>query len=149
MAFPNDGSEPDKAYFDVAGNRPRHVLFCDMPAHQTEWLNGVCIPVDDASMAALVKRELRYDLVDITERVSSYSPRQHFSPVYAFIGRPKFTAPHDVADGVLQRDYFDTVCDGARYWELTSPGFFEDFQATTELPSPERIQALRRVDSPG
>lgn len=146
VAFPNDGSEPDKAYFDADGTRPEFVLFCDMPEAEGSWLNGVCIPVDTADIQMLEQRELRYDLVDVTDLVTGYDSSQQFDRVFAFIGSDRFTAPEHIVQGVLHRQYLDTVREGVRHWESRTPGFLEDFDKSTTLPDPGRIRSLVRVD---
>jgi len=65
VAFPNDGSQDDKAYTDAAGVRPPVVLFWDVVADAEASVAGVCVPVTDAELAALRRRELRYDLREV------------------------------------------------------------------------------------
>lgn len=95
VAFPNDGSQGDKAYLDATGRRPPVVLFCDLqpldgPGRDdragvlcsaeavdpgTEFgsdvgaVDGVCVPVDAQALDALRRRERRYDLVELTASV--------------------------------------------------------------------------------
>ena len=147
VAFPNDGSETDKAYFDASGVRPPIILFCDMPRDQNGWLNGVCVPVDNLGIASLKRRELRYDFVEVTDRVAAYDSSRMSAPTFAFIGADRYTAPEDLARGVLPQNYLDTVREGATSWESRCPGFLADFDATTQLPGKPRIADLRRVDA--
>ena len=86
VAFPNDGSQTDKAYFDDAGPRPAFVLFADieptsraaapsvdgslraaaplvdepLKAGGSGPVNGVLLPVGAAQLDLLIERERRY-----------------------------------------------------------------------------------------
>jgi len=147
VAFPNDGSETDKAYFDLRGGRPDVVLFCDIRPTPRQRVNGICLPLDEIALEALRRRELRYDLVDVTELTSAY-PAAHAGlsgPVVTFIGKSRFTRPDDVARGMVSADYLETVEGGAAYWDQRYPGFADDYRATTVSPDPTRVVPLTRV----
>lgn len=149
VAFPNDGSQRDKAYFDEQGRRPPIVLFCDIQESSSEApANGVCIPVDMEELEALKRRELRYRVADVTDRVSPYGDpgRVTIDRVWAFTGRPEFTNPDRVALGVVPRAYMDSCVAGAMSWEHEVPGFTRAFYESTDLPAPDRVLELRRMD---
>jgi hypothetical protein len=148
VAFPNDGSEADKAYFDLHGARPDVVLFCDIQPAPRQRVNGICLPLDEIALEALRRRELRYDLADVTELTLAY-PATHArlsGPVVTFMGKSRFTRPGDVDRGVVSADYLETVEGGAAYWDQRYPGFADDYRATTVSPDPSRVVALTRVD---
>jgi len=145
VAFPNDGSQQDKAYYDK-GSRPPVVLFCDMPLEPDRWLNGVCVPVDDASIDALKRRELRYELHDVATRTTTYEGVA-VERVSAFVGAERYTRVADIGRGVLQYRYLETVQSGARYWDAVCQGFYDDFVESTVLPERSRVRALKRVDA--
>jgi hypothetical protein len=147
VAFPNDGSQKDKAYFDVDGNRPAIVLLCDIPRAEGRWLNGVCVPVDDQGIAALERRELRYELFDVTARTTGYFRGKTLDQVVAFVGAEKFTRAADIEGGVLHDEYLETIQSGARHWESVCRGFYDDFVESTVLPAPSQIRPLKRVDA--
>lgn len=98
VAFPNDGSQTDKAYFDPRGDRPAVVLFCDIRPAPRQRVNGICVPLDDIALETLRRRELRYDLADVTELTSPYPATRRGLPgrVVTFIGKERFTRPDDV-----------------------------------------------------
>lgn len=148
IAFPNDGSQPDKAYFDSKGERPEIVLLCDVVSDAGAWTNGVCLPVNAAQLDALRDRERRYDLIDVTESVEAYpSISPLIGAVGVFTGKAEFTKPAEIARGVLSSAYLETVRAGARHWDQAAPGFEQAFVNTTQLPPLERIQRLRLDDS--
>lgn len=143
VAFPNDGSQSDKSYFDDGGRRPAFVLMANMvPA--TESINGICIPVSTSEVEVLKGRELRYDVVDVSDLIVDPLNQLRAPEVVAFVGRSEFTKPEDVALGVVSQEYWGTIQDGQSHWERRHPGFQADFQATTETP--ERVVHLVRVD---
>ena len=147
LAFPNDGSQRDKAYYSADGDRPPRILLCDLRPDPGRRVNGICIPVGPGELAALRARERRYTATDITELVTAYP--DHPAPVgriLAFLGRPEFTEAEDVAQGVLSAAYRDTILAGAAYWQQRVAGFAADFHTSTDLPAQHRIQPVRRVD---
>lgn len=147
VAFPNDGSQGDKAYYAADGHRPPRILLCDLRADPDRRANGICIPVGPGELAALRNRERRYTATDITALVTPYP--DYPAPagrVLAFLGRPEFTTAADVGQGVLSADYRDTILAGAEYWDERVSGFAADFHISTDLPAEHRIQPVRRVD---
>ncbi len=61
-----------KYYTDHRGRRPEvFVAFLDVcPAEEPgAAVNGLCLPVDEAGLAALDRRERNYERIDITERI--------------------------------------------------------------------------------
>ncbi|WP_147917014.1 gamma-glutamylcyclotransferase [Ruania zhangjianzhongii] len=147
VAFPNDGSQADKAYYAADGHRPPRILLCNLRPDTGRRANGVCIPVGPRELAALRDRERRYTPTDITELVVAYAG--HRAPagrVLAFLGRTEFTRAEDAARGVLSAAYRDTILAGAAYWDQRVPGFAADFHAGTHLPAPDRVQPVRQVD---
>jgi hypothetical protein len=147
VAFPNDGSQPDKQYHDEHGVRPPFVLFANVSARPESSVNGVLVPVDDTRLRQLRARELRYAVRDCTAAIESRA--SEVGRVLAFVGRPSYTDPSDVARGVVARAYLDLIQDGARSWDERHPGFLRDFHAGTVLPDADRVVALARFDHPG
>jgi len=145
VAFPNDGSQPDKAYFDEAGGRPPFVLFSNLTSSPSASVNGVLVPVSDAQLEALCERERRYNLVAGSARTdTAASPR----PILTFVGADPFTATEDVRAGVVAASYLNLLVDGAHFWEQRHPGFLDEFHASTQIPT-DTVVALRRVDIAG
>ncbi len=155
VSFPNGGSQPDKAYFDEQGARPAFVLFANIVRGSTppvgspedHGANGVLLPVTNEDIIALIKRERRYELADVTAEIRIPS-RVMQGPlrVCAFIGRPEFTQSDHVARGVVAREYVDTITAGVAYWENRHPGFAPAFRRSTTFPDPHRVMNLRRID---
>lgn len=154
VAFPNDGSEADKTYVGLGGRRPGVVLFCDLRPAPDHRVNGVCVPIDETALDALRRRELRYDLIELTGPTVRYSaapsgsigPTGPSGPVLAFVGKSRFTRPGDVARGVVSAEYVRTVAAGAVHWDRRYPGFADDYREMTVPPDPSRVVPLTRVD---
>lgn len=147
VAFPNDGSQADKAFFAPDGGRPGYVVFADLVPAPGRTVNGVCVPVDDAALGALARRERRYTTREITDGIAPYPGCDlPAGTVVAFVGREEFTRDEDVERGVVPRRYVDTILRGASYWASVCDGFEEDLRASTDLPPPARIMDLTRVD---
>ena len=148
VAFPNEGSQGDKSYFDPAGVRPPVVLFVNLrPSRDGHVVNGVLVPVSAAQLEALRRRELRYDVVDVTGAVHGADRRTVGREVVAFVGRTEFTQAVSVAQGVVAHDYLATITAGVEHWDVRCPGFKAQFEASTRVPSSQQIVALRRVDA--
>ncbi len=149
VAFPNDGSQPDKAYFDERGARPEIVLFANLRrVSGAAPVNGGLVPVRNGELESLIRRERRYELLDVTAGVRLTAGRIGPDQVVVFVGSPQFSRPERVRRGVVPRDYWETMAAGAAEWERRSPGFLSAFWASTHAPAPERVVALRRVDGP-
>ena len=148
VAFPNDGSQPDKIYRRPGGTDPAVVLLANIRATRGRVaVNGVLIPVQRATLERLHLRELRYDLVDVTAGVHVYTPwRQGHGQVVAFTGRSEFIQPSSAQDGLVPREYLTTILDGVEDWERRCPGFGRDFDASTRAPARSRVAALDRID---
>jgi cation transport regulator ChaC len=146
VAFPNDGSQPDKAYFDQRGRRPPFVLFADLAEEEDVVVNGVCVPVSDTDLHQLRDRELRYRLCNVSESVVDYAGSGLRAEVLTFLGRPEFRTGDHVTDAVAPHSYVSTMVSGAAFWDRRAPGFHEDFLASTRAAP---VAPLTRVDYPG
>jgi hypothetical protein len=150
VAFPNDGSQEDKAYLDDAGLRPPVVLFANIQPSGAHVVNGILIPLTGSELEALRARERRYEARDVTGLVRTAHPSDPGpTGIAAFVGRQEFTAAHSVAQGVVAQEYLDTITAGVHRWDARSPGFRAQFAASTLAPPADQIVALRRVDGPG
>ena len=144
VAFPNDGSQGDKAYYDEDGRRPPVVLFLNLvklPAPRPEdAVDGLLVPVDGAALARLRRREGRYRDVDVSASVelhpeSSVRFKAGRDKALAFVGRGEFTREEEVRRGVIARSYVDTLLRGMEYWDKRYPGFEAGFRSSARLPS--------------
>lgn len=148
VAFRNDGTHRDKSYVDARGAAPPVVLFCDLTPQPGARVNGICVPVDEAALAALYARELRYAGHDVTASVTPVEHNSLDGPVHTFLGREIHRSPADVATGVVADHYLASVLAGAAHWERVMPGFLDEFTATTRLPEQHAVRALTRIDAP-
>ncbi|WP_018603049.1 hypothetical protein [Mycobacterium sp. 155] len=119
-----------------------------MPEDAGRWVNGVCVPIDEAGLVALDQRELRYARHNISAKVTSYGSAAIRGPVVAYIGAAPFVSPESIERGVVHHEYLQQIDEGARFWDQTCPGFYADFLASTILPPASRIIELRRIDAP-
>ena len=152
VAFPNDGSEPDKAYFTNDGIRPPRILFCDIQlSRNSQTVNGILVPVNSAELDALTARELRYSQIDVTSRIAGvqHGEQEHLeavSRVVAFVGKSKYRVSDTSAYGVVPHEYLSTITRGAMHWDHLYPGFWDSFCASTDMPDPDQVAPLRRQD---
>ena len=103
-----------KHYTDAAGRRPPvFVCFLDIVADPACTVNGLCVPVDAARLAALDARERNYERLDVSELVDADGAR-----VWAYMGRPpaRLRMRRAAAAGraVIDAGYLDAVAGGFR-----------------------------------
>ena len=149
VAFPNDGSQGDKAYFDLDKSRPPVVLVVNLSVSTSVTaVNGILVPVDVGELSRLRNRELRYDLINVSAKTELYasSERPRLS-VSTFVARDEFTQPADVARGLVPKSYMDSVLAGVSFWDERCSGFADDFQKSTVPMPEEKIAILDRVDN--
>lgn len=104
-----------KYYTDVGGRRPEvFVAYLDLmavdppPGDPSSGVNGLCLPVDDAMLEQLDRRERNYARADVSDRVQANGAR-----VWTYIGRP--AARERLAEGrrtgtaVIDAGYVRTV----------------------------------------
>jgi gamma-glutamylcyclotransferase (GGCT)/AIG2-like uncharacterized protein YtfP len=128
-----------KLYFAPDGSRPDVCVgFLDVTEEAGAWVNGACLPVDEAALAALDERERNYERRPVTVEPSP-------GPTWAFVGRARGRERFDraVADGrcVAARAYVETVERGFR-----ALGGWEDYAACTDESRRPPVRELRRVD---
>lgn len=145
VAFPNDGSQPDKAYHDEQDKRPPYVLFANVAPKVGSSVNGILVPVDGRGLRNLVSRERRYGLEDSTALVDSPLADDSAS-ILTFVGLSAYTDPAQVEVGIVARSYLDGIVAGARFWEAKHPGFLHAFHRSTRMPGVDQVAGLRRVD---
>lgn len=146
VAFPNDGSQSDKWYADDSGHRTPRILFANLEPAPATAANGILLPVSRAGLDRLRRRELRYDAVDVTARVRLWDGGRPSLPVIAFIGKPEFTRPADVAAGLVPFAYLEAIRAGVRFWDSRARGFAAAYAVSTREPPPERVRSLTRFD---
>ncbi len=152
VAFPNDSTQKDRAYYDEEEERPPVVLLANL-ARETgtrskSAANGILVPVSAADLERLRRRKLRYRELDVSARIQPYAGfeggwEQGRSRAFAFVGRADFTRSEIVKRGVIQRSYLDEVLRGVSVWERRFPGFEADFHASTVIPPQNRVVSLR------
>jgi len=146
VAFPNEGSQPDKRYEFPDGSRPPGVLLGNIRPSQHYAVSGVCIPIDDGDLDLLKDRERRYDPVDITGCVLTYPSGSALTGrVLAFVGKPKFAAAR-FPGAVVSRAYLDVIIAGAKHWDSVAPEFYHLTMGCTEFPPPGSIADLERIN---
>lgn len=148
VAFPNDGSQGDKSYFDDDGQRPSHVLFANVvQTTEDNAANGVLGPLEPGDLELLIDRERRYEVVEVTGSIGLLDPSVETPGcVCAFVGREQFTGAAEVSRGVLSREYLATIASGVQHWEQTYPGFAKDYHESTRVEPGTPIRGLVRVN---
>jgi gamma-glutamylcyclotransferase (GGCT)/AIG2-like uncharacterized protein YtfP len=125
-----DGSRPDVC-----------VAFLDVHEDDAAAVNGVCMPVDAATLAALDERERNYRRVDVTVAVEPA-----IGPTWTYVGRPESRARYAHAAAaerlVVASEYAATVERGFR---SLGDGAWAEFASRTDDHRPP-LRELRRVD---
>jgi hypothetical protein len=99
-----------KYYTDADGSRPAVcVAYLDVvTASAGDRVNGLCLPVDDARLARLDRRERNYERVDASDRVQAGGAR-----VWVYAGRAdsreRFRAARSQGSAVIDTGYRETV----------------------------------------
>lgn len=148
LAFPNDGSQPDKAFRDADGHRPPWVLLANLRRGGVgSAVNGLLVEVSGSSLERLRRRERRYRLRRAPGTLKRYDASVPvLGDVLTARGRAEFQMPEAVAAGVVARSYIEDILAGAEHWSRRTPGFEADFHNSTVLPKPGQIADLERVD---
>ncbi len=101
-----------KYYTDAGGRRPAvYVAYLDLvpaPTDREARVNGLCLPVDDALLAQLDRRERNYERTDVSDRVTAGEAR-----VWAYLGmaaaRERLAEGRRTATAVIDAGYVRTV----------------------------------------
>jgi hypothetical protein len=104
-----------KYYTDADGRRPdvfvAYLDLVDAPEDPAAKVNGVCLPVDDATLDQLDLRERNYERTDVSDRVASGAPGG--ARVWAYIGmaaaRDRLTEGRRTGTAVIDTGYVRTV----------------------------------------
>lgn len=92
-----------------------------------DWLNGALIRIDEAALARLRLREIRYDPVDVT---AAFIP-SILDRVVAFQAKQANFVETPPPRAVILASYVE-ACEGA--FEALGPGELDAFRATTQRP---------------
>jgi len=104
-----------KYYTDGAGARPEvFVAYLDLVAadavedEAAARVNGLCLPVDDAALEQLDRRERNYERIDVSDRVAAGGAR-----VWAYVGmaaaRERLAEGRRTGTAVIDAGYVRTV----------------------------------------
>jgi cation transport regulator ChaC len=104
-----------KYYTDAAGRRPEvFVAYLDLveaPEDSGAVVNGLCLPVDDAILAQLDRRERNYERTDVSDRVAADG-----ATVWAYLGmaaaRERLAEGRRTGTALIDRGYVRTVAAG-------------------------------------
>lgn len=106
-----------KCYRDVAGRRPAvSVCFLDleMDPSAPAPVSGLCLPVDDARLAAFDRRERNYDRIDVSDRVEGVHGARVWTYCGSRAGRARFDAAVAAGTAVIHAAYLRAVRRGFR-----------------------------------
>jgi len=140
-----DNLRAEKTFaIEPGGELPRWILGLNLePAPGTpepEGPNGVLIEVTETELAALDRRELRYDRVEVQAPTGA----ERFARVFAYTAKPANFAPRPPAGAVIVAAYAKTV---ERAFAAMGAAELEAFHKTTGAPPAEQIDAVLVRDS--
>jgi hypothetical protein len=104
-----------KYYTDADGRRPEvFVAYLDLlaaPGDPARTVNGLCLPVDEATLEQLDRRELNYERTEVTDRLAPAAPGG--TRIWAYIGsaaaRERLAEGRRTATAVIDAGYIATV----------------------------------------
>jgi len=103
-----------KYYTDAAGGRPAvFVTFLDLRPSEPGWatVNGLCLPVGEADLIELDRRERNYERVDVSDRIDAGG-----APVWVYLGsaagRARLEAGRRGGTAVIDANYLRAVAAG-------------------------------------
>ena len=129
---PRDGSRP--AVF---------VAFADLVEAPEAEVNGVCLPADEAALAALDARERNYERVEVTSLLAD-PPGRTWTYRGSPAGRERLARGLAAQRVIVVREYVERVQAGFR---ALGPAEHSAFVASTDLGGVP-VVALERVDLP-
>jgi hypothetical protein len=139
----NAATIPGYKYYEAPdGTRPDvAVAFLDIEEDPLGWVNGLCVPVDGLTLAALDRRERNYVRVEVTAGIEPA-----IGPTWAYIGREesreRYRAATRAGACVVASEYAALVQDGFR---ALGEREWEAFTETTSNHGPP-VRELARVD---
>jgi hypothetical protein len=116
------------------GEVPEWILGLGIAPSPDAWVNGALIELDEEAAERLDLREIRYERVDVTDRIE---PAPVGLTVFTYEPRPENRAPAPPPGAVILRSYLDAV--EAAFEEL-GPGEAERFRASTDVPAVELVE---------
>jgi hypothetical protein len=133
-----EGGEEVKHWLDRAtGERPRiRVAYLDIYEHSGSVVNGLALSVDAERLAALDRREINYERVDVSAAFEPPISGRVFTYIGLDAARERCRRGAAAGDVFVSRDYVVGVRSA---FERLAPGALPEFDHTTDpLPFPER-----------
>jgi cation transport regulator ChaC len=135
-----DNPRAEKTFaIEPSGELPPWILGLNLErapeAHEDESPNGGLIEVTAVELAALDRRERRYDRVEVT--IPSHADR--FTKIFAYTAKPAHFAPQPPAGAAIVAAYAKTV-EGA--FAAMGSGAVETYRTTTGPPPVEPVDAV-------
>ena len=104
-----------KYYTDAHGQRPNvfvaYLDLVDAPEDPGAKVNGLCVPVDDATLEQLDRRERNYERADVSDRIAGGAPDG--ARVWAYVGmaaaRERLAEGRRTGTAVIDAGYVRTV----------------------------------------
>ena len=101
-----------KCYLRPDGHRPAlSVCFLDVELDESPEgrVNGLCLPVDAARLAALDRRERNYDRIDVSDRIDGADGIRVWTYRGSTAGRGRFRSAVHAGTAVIHAGYVETV----------------------------------------
>jgi cation transport regulator ChaC len=115
---------------DADDSVPTHVLGLNVEetGDPGDSVNGLLIAVDDAELARLDVRELRYDRREVRDAIEPAEAREAFASVVTYVAKREHLAPAPPPGAVILRSYAEAV---ESAFAGLGPGQLEEYRRTT------------------
>ncbi len=127
------------------GSRPAvFVAYVDIEPDPGTAVTGVCMPVDEAALAVLDRRERNYDRIDVTQAIAPRTPGRVWAYRGSADGRARLREGRAAGCAIVSRDYLANVVAGVTAIAPEDAGAVERSPGLAGL----EILDLERVEIP-
>jgi hypothetical protein len=139
LARDNEASE--KTFVLADGTLPRFCLGVDVsPDEASPPPNGALVALTEAELERLDLREMRYDRLEVTERIEAEAA---FDRVITYRAKPEHRCAEPPPGAVIIAAYLEAV---EAAFDILGPGELELFRATTGDPPVDVVSAALVAD---
>lgn len=102
--------ESSSHYTLIDGDVPKNVAVLNIQRAPNSIVNGILIGCTSQELEALIKREVHYSIVDVTDDIEDVFG---YDKIYSFTAKSEFTGSRDT-DVIIPKSYLDLVEEGFR-----------------------------------